>query len=525
MPAYKDSSGLWHNGSTGALITNGAFTNGVPNKVNGAVNPAAVNAGYKPPSTPSTKPSAPSAPSVSSTPGTVQAPNTLPGNVMNQVDAQNALNQAAAPIVKAAQDIYNQTGNWSDPRIQQYHNDLVGLSAQFGFNRDADGNIAPIQGFQWKDAGTPQIPGQPVVIPPQQLPIQSKAKLLSADELAKLYGITYDENAIKAKFDAATKAQYDMQRKDYQRTENHFYDQLGASQQTALDAIRKSSASAVATGASRGMQAANELSAVLGLQDNSVTGATDLVNQRVMLDDKEAADYAKNATTAMTTSNSLKQGLGTLASTLYAADTQFDVGQLDYYAKLKQAADQLAGVLSSNATNVINTNNTNTANKDIANTNKEGNVEVANINAQASRDVAQKNYDAAVKTGELNLQGQQAIANATMNAAKTAASAAKNVPAANGATTDLNQIQKDLDAMFYNSYKTGNYSGLIATLVRQGIAYDSAVAMKDDMIKSYEKAVFSKTPGTGGNFTSGGGNGGGGSSSSGFSVDNIRTLR
>jgi hypothetical protein len=68
-----------------------------------------------------------------------------------------------------------------------------------------------------------------------------------------------DEQAILDKFNAATVAQYNIQREQNRQAENAFYNQMYNSQQTAVDAIRQANAAAVSTGASRGIQAANEL--------------------------------------------------------------------------------------------------------------------------------------------------------------------------------------------------------------------------------------------------------------------------
>lgn len=88
----------------------------------------------------------------------------------------------------------------------------------------------------------------------------------------KNYGIDYSKeqrDEIANIFsDAATKA--------YGSAQNE-YSNLMAKQQASLqDTIRRSQAQAVATGASRGMQAANELSSMLGLQEQAAQGATTL---------------------------------------------------------------------------------------------------------------------------------------------------------------------------------------------------------------------------------------------------------
>lgn len=174
-----------------------------------------------------------------------------------------------------------------------------------------------------------------------------EARLRGAQELADLYGgITFDENIIRSKFDDATKAQYGMLNKEYATTENKYYDNINANQMSYLDAMRRANASAAATGASRGMAAANELSTILGLQQNSVAGATDLASQRNLLKDKEAASYMENAKNALAEANKTKLSLGSLGSELYNADTQFNVGEMQYYAAQEAAAKQLEAAMA-----------------------------------------------------------------------------------------------------------------------------------------------------------------------------------
>lgn len=103
---------------------------------------------------------------------------------------------------------------------------------------------------------------------------------------------------LQAKFDAATKAEYDKQRTNLQTTENKFYNQLYDTQKTTMDTIRQNNAASVATGASRGIQAANELSALLGLQQESVEGATDIANKATTIAQDEAQAMLENVLTA-----------------------------------------------------------------------------------------------------------------------------------------------------------------------------------------------------------------------------------
>ena len=84
------------------------------------------------------------------------------------------------------------------------------------------------------------------------------------------YGIDYSQeqrDAIAGIFqEAANKA--------YQTSQNEFSNSMASQQASLQDTIRRSQAQAVATGASRGMQAANELSSMLGLQQAAAQEAS-----------------------------------------------------------------------------------------------------------------------------------------------------------------------------------------------------------------------------------------------------------
>ena len=226
----------------------------------------------------------------------------------------------------------------------------------------------------------------------------SRPSLRSIEDLAALYGgITYDEAAIRAKFDAATKAEYDLKRREYEATANRFYEQMYGTQATALDTIRRNNAAAVATGASRGIQAANELSAILGLQETNTQTASELARQRNLLADQEGAAYAKNIVDAMTTSNAVKQALANLAANIYATDTQFDVGAMQYYAALNQAAQALQGTIYTADRNLD-------ASRYAADQNLAGVQYTADKNVEAARVTAKGNVDAADVAGSWNLK-------------------------------------------------------------------------------------------------------------------------
>lgn len=259
----------------------------------------------------------------------------------------------------------------------------------------------------------------------------TRSEMRDPAELAKQYGITYDAQAIQDKFDAATKAQYDAARKEYAATENKYYNDLYGNQQTSLDAIRKSNASAVATGASKGMQAANELSSVLGLQQTGAEGATKLATDKNALIDKEQAAYAKNVVDAMNLANQTGLSLGNLNANIYGIDTQFDIGQMDYYARLDTALKQLMGMQEQ---------------------------------AQATR------YNA-----DQNLAGQKYSADKSYAAALASASRGGGGGYSGGGSGGgYSTGNEKLDEALYRYSKNGSREAYIATLVANGYSHSQA---------------------------------------------------
>lgn len=86
-------------------------------------------------------------------------------------------------------------------------------------------------------------------------------------------------NDFGQRFKEANDAAVALQRQQQQQSEDAFYRNLYDTNQTVLDTIRKNNASAIASGASKGTQAANELAAMLGMQQESVDSATQLAQQ------------------------------------------------------------------------------------------------------------------------------------------------------------------------------------------------------------------------------------------------------
>ena len=342
----------------------------------------------------------------------------------------------------------------------------------------------------------------------------SRSSLRSIEDLAALYGgITYDEAAIRAKFDAATKAEYDLRRREYEATANRFYEQMYGAQATALDTIRKNNAAAIATGASRGIQAANELSARLGLQETNTQTASELARQRNLLADQEGAAYAKNIVDAMTTSNAVKQALGNLAANLYASDIQFDVGTMQYYAALDQAAKALQGAIYTADRNLDASRYA--ADQNLAGVlyNADKNVEAAGVTAKGNVDAADVagswNLKAADKTGYWNnlaaatagqynvqaadIAGRYNVQAAQANNAAQAAYYEYMKTQAENAQNDYITAMNYLNEQYNAAMESGDISGAARWLSQMtGMDYNEALKTIKKGNKEVEKALKKK---------------------------------
>lgn len=105
------------------------------------------------------------------------------------------------------------------------------------------------------------------------------------DQLSKMY----DENRAQVttaeaqteNLNKQSQAAYKQQQIESQKAQNQFAQNQQANQLSALDAIRRSNASAIANGANAGLSAANQLSAILGLQEETSDAATKLANTNI----------------------------------------------------------------------------------------------------------------------------------------------------------------------------------------------------------------------------------------------------
>lgn len=167
-----------------------------------------------------------------------------------------------------------------------------------------------------------------------------------------------DEQAILDKYNAATVAQFNVQREQNRQAENQFYNQMYNTQRTAMDTIRQANAAAVSTGASRGVQAANELSALLGLQSESVASATELAQANRQTAQEETAKVLENVLNAYQQATQERQQLvsqGIEAASVEAQESANQIAAAQAQAQLQQAQTEEAKLRSEAANNDTNT--------------------------------------------------------------------------------------------------------------------------------------------------------------------------
>lgn len=146
-------------------------------------------------------------------------------------------------------------------------------------------------------------------------------KLLGVDAMNKLYGLDIDQDKIKTILDTATNAAYNTQFNQQDIAEDNFYNELASTAATQYDLARQDRGAAIMSGASAGARAANELSAMLGVTQNSAEALTALSQQRKAIADQQTAALLQNASTAMTTANTNRGTLASNAASKYTADS------------------------------------------------------------------------------------------------------------------------------------------------------------------------------------------------------------
>lgn len=233
---------------------------------------------------------------------------------------------------------------------------------------------------------------------------------------ADKFGLDTSVANLQRKFDALTEAEYNTKRNEYKRSEDEYYRNQAGYNQQYMTAANNAISSAIASGASRGMQFANQFAAQNQIASDNATGARDLAQAYNDLASSEAEAYTQNAINAYDTIQQLKQNILQQAVTdranevqRYAADvayaTQDDINRVNtynsnqnLYAQFAYKMLEQAGQMYGNDMNYINTRYNADKNyetqKYASDASAAAQRYAANVNASAQRYASNRSYNA-----------------------------------------------------------------------------------------------------------------------------------
>lgn len=209
---------------------------------------------------------------------------------------------------------------------------------------------------------------QDTYVRPEYVDVVNPTIRSAADLNAQLgLDFTYDRDEIYNIYKDATEAAYNVDLAQQRNAEKGYYANMAAAQDTAIDTIRGQYGEAIASGASKGMQAANILSTVLGTSQASAEQATQLAQDRQALGAQYAAQVKADAKDALQYANEVGNQLAGLSHQFYNDDIQSQTAQLSYnqgintdyagYQANKYTADaNLAGNIINAGAGVYNNN-------------------------------------------------------------------------------------------------------------------------------------------------------------------------
>ena len=245
--------------------------------------------------------------------------------------------------------------------------------------------------------------------------------MLDVDAMSSLLGmdLTYDRDAIEDILQGAVTAEYDLRGAEQDVAERKYSQHMATAQNTALDTLRQQQGQAIAQGASKGMSAANELSAVLGISQQAAEEATQLAQDRQLMAKEQGAARAQATSSALTQANEAYMNFGALSRQHYndqiqqlAAELAYNQGiNTDYagYQANKYSADQsLLAAIQQSGSNVYGGNQSSLAS-----------IQQAIEQAEAQRYAADQQLEAQRITSQSNIEAARLAANAA--AAQTAA--------------------------------------------------------------------------------------------------------
>ena len=254
----------------------------------------------------------------------------------------------------------------------------------------------------------------------QQERALTDTSLLGGQQLSGMYGITYDRNEIENILNNATNAAYVQEFNEQKVNEDNFYNELASTAATQYDQARQDRGAAIMSGASAGARAANELSNMLGVSQNSADAISQLAQQRKSIQDAKAAAIAQNAANAIDKANAAGEALGQLDMSQQANMVNKYTADSEYNAQIKQ---NNANMWSTAVSALMGAKATRDSSAIAGNATKEAAALQATGDQNAAYLTALGNQNSAVITGNATTQAAKTSAGATRDAAAKSAAA------------------------------------------------------------------------------------------------------
>ena len=254
----------------------------------------------------------------------------------------------------------------------------------------------------------------------QQERALTDTSLLGGQKLAGMYGVTYDRDEIENILNDATNAAYVQEFNEQKVNEDNFYNELASTAATQYDQARQDRGAAIMSGASAGARAANELSSMLGVSQNSADAISQLAQQRKSIQDAKAAAIAQNAANALDKANAAGEALGQLDVSQQANRVNQYTADSEYNAQIQQ---DNANMWSTAVSALMGAKATRDSAALAGNATKEAAALQATGDQNAAYLTALGNQNSAVVTGNATTQAAKTNAGATKAAANRSAAA------------------------------------------------------------------------------------------------------
>ena len=275
----------------------------------------------------------------------------------------------------------------------------------------------------------------------QQERALTDTSLLGGQTLAGMYGVTYDRDEIENILNDATNAAYVQEFNEQKVNEDNFYNELASTAATQYDQARQDRGAAIMSGASAGARAANELSNMLGVSQNSADAISQLAQQRKSIQDAKAAAIAQNAANALDKANAAGEALGQLDVSQQANRVNQYTADSEYNAQIQQdnanmwstAVSALMGAKATRDSAALAGN----ATKEAAALQATGDQNAAYLTAIGNQNSATITGNATTQAAKTNAGATKAAANrsaaAQVRAARIGAKASKSYSGGSGA--------------------------------------------------------------------------------------------